>query len=77
VKPFRRYRPYAGSNLHAGGQPILNIVWCAWLAEILVQQILKDCTGTLEAIRADICQIIRDDIKIELLSLETGLRSPK
>jgi hypothetical protein len=47
------------------------------LTQVLIKQILKDRTGTLEAIRSDVGEIVGDDIELGLLGVEAGSGYPQ
>ena len=50
---------------------------CAALTYVLVQQVFKGRTVTLEARRVDVGEVVGNDSHTRLLRIQSGLRDPK
>jgi hypothetical protein len=64
---------HAGADLQAGRQLRLLRGLGAGLAHVLVQQVLEHGTRLLEAVGADVGEVVRDDVEVGLLRFEAGL----
>jgi hypothetical protein len=47
------------------------------LTDILIEQVLKNCPSTLEAVRSNVRQIIGDRCHLGLLGIEARFRNPQ
>jgi hypothetical protein len=73
----RGSRAHAGANLQPGRQLCLLRRVGACLAHVLVQQVLERNTRALEAVRADVGEVVGNHVELRLLRVEAGLADPE
>ncbi len=72
-----RHRAHAGAELQAGGNLRLRRAGGAGLAQGLVEQVLEHRPRPLEAVGADVGEVVRGDVELGLLGIEAGSGNPE
>ncbi len=68
---------HPGTYLQTGRQPGVGTALCTWLAYVLVHQVFKYRSRPLEAIGADVGQVVGNHVHLPLLGFQAGFGRPQ